>query len=191
MKDLVSYSLDINIPMQSDVPEKRLLDLTVSAVDYYRLIQPSTLIKSIFLWLDGLGLIVGLLTDPNCTKSESYNDNCDMGREANEMSWIKEMPPTDPDHIESESHADICSKNNCNISDGVDVQELLSDNPKGSIHNYDIGKVGYEVTWIEEMPATNCNYIESENHGDNYNNNNDGNRMDDKEQESDDLEGPK
>ncbi len=36
MKDLVSYSLDVNIPVQSDVPERRLFDLAVSAIDYHR-----------------------------------------------------------------------------------------------------------------------------------------------------------
>ncbi len=36
MKDLVSYSLDVNIPVRSDAPERRLFDLTVLAIDYHR-----------------------------------------------------------------------------------------------------------------------------------------------------------
>ncbi len=36
MKDLVSYSLDVNIPVRSDTPERRLFDLAVSAIDYHR-----------------------------------------------------------------------------------------------------------------------------------------------------------
>ena len=35
MKDLVSYSLDINIPVQSDVPERQLFNLAVLSIDYY------------------------------------------------------------------------------------------------------------------------------------------------------------
>ncbi len=83
MKDLITYSLDVNIPVQSNVPEKRLFDLAVSAIDYHWPIRPLTVTESIFLWLDGLGSLVGLFIDPNRTKSESYSDICDMGKEGN------------------------------------------------------------------------------------------------------------
>ncbi len=86
MKDLVSYSLDVNIPVRSDAPERRLFDLAVSAIDYHRPIQPPTSTESIFLCLDRLSPLVGPPTDPNRTESESYSDNCDMGREGNEGS---------------------------------------------------------------------------------------------------------
>ncbi len=146
IKDLVSYSLDVNIPMRSVAHERRQIDLAVSAIDYHRPIRPPTPTKSIFLWLDGLSPLVGLPTDLNRTESKSHSDNCDMGREGNEVSWIEEMPPSDPDRTESESHGDICSKNYRNISDGVGVQQLLSDDSKSPIDNYDIGRVGDEVT---------------------------------------------
>ncbi len=86
MKALVSYSLDVNIPVQNDAPERRLFNLAVSAIDYHRLIRPFTPTKSIFLWLDGLSPLVGPLTNPNRTESESHSDNCDMGKEGNEVS---------------------------------------------------------------------------------------------------------
>lgn len=38
MKDLISYSLNINILEQSNIPEKRLFDLAVLTIDYYQLI---------------------------------------------------------------------------------------------------------------------------------------------------------
>ncbi len=69
-----------------------------------------------------------------------------MGRESNEVSWTEEMPLTNPNCTESESHGDICSKNHCDISDRVSFQQLLLDNSKGPIDNFDIGKLGDEVT---------------------------------------------
>ncbi len=121
MKDLVSYSLDVNIPLRSDAPERRLFNLAVLAIDYHRPIRPPTPTKSIFLWLDGLSPFVGLPTNPNRTKSESHNDIFDMGREGSETSWTEEMPPSDPNRTESESYGDICSKNHRDISDRVGV----------------------------------------------------------------------
>ncbi len=85
MKDLVSYSLDVNIPVQSNTPERILFDLAVLAIDYHRPIQPPTPTESIFLWLDRLSPLVGPSTDPNRTESESHSDNYDMGREDNEV----------------------------------------------------------------------------------------------------------
>ncbi len=171
MKDLVRYSLDVNIQVQSDAPEKRLFDLVVLAIDYHRLIQPPTPTKSIFLWLDGLSPLVGSPTNPNRTESESHSDNCDMGREDNEVSWTEEMSPSNPNRTKSESHGDICSKNHHDISDGVGVQQLLSDDSKSLINNCDIGRVGDEVTWTEEMLPTDPDRIESKSHGDNCDNN--------------------
>ena len=85
--------------------------------------------------------LVSLSTNPNHTKDESYSDNCDIGRESNEVSWTKEMPPINPDYTKSKSHSDICSKNHRNISDRIGIQELLSDNSKSLIDNCDIGRV--------------------------------------------------
>ncbi len=99
------------------------------------------------------------------------------------------MPPTDPDRTESESHDDICSKNYCDISDRVGVQEPMSDNLKGPIDNSDIGRVGDEVTWTEEMPPTDPDHTESKSLGDNCDSNHDGNRVGSGEQGSDNLEG--
>ncbi len=146
MKDLVSYSLDVNIPLQSNAPERRLFDLVVPAIDYHRPIRPPIPTKSIFLWLDGLSLLVGPPTNLNRIERESYSDNCNMGKESNEVSWTEEMPPSDPDRTESENHGDICNKNHRDISDGVGVQQLLSDDSKSPIDNCDIGRVGDEVT---------------------------------------------
>ena len=121
MKDLVSYSLEVNILMQSNISKKKLFDLVILAIDYYWPIQPSIPTKSIFFWLDRLNLFVGLPTNLNRIKSESHNNNCDMGREDNKMFWTKEMPPTNPNCTESKSHGNICSKNHHNISNKVGI----------------------------------------------------------------------
>ncbi len=189
MKDLVSYSLDINILVQSDVSEKKLFYLTILAIDYYRPLQSPILTELIFLQPDRLNSLVGLLNNPNRTKSQSHNDNCNMGKEGNKMFWTEKIPSTNPNYTKSKSQDDIYSKNHYDISDGAGIQQLLSDNSKGSIKNFDIGKVDDEVTWIEEMPPTDLNYIESKNHGDNYNSNCNSNRIGSKEQKSDNLEG--
>ncbi len=86
MKDLVSYSLDVNIPVRSNAPERRLFDLAVSAIDYHRPIRPPAPTELIFLWLDGLSPLIGPPTNLNRTESESHSDNCDMGRDGNEVS---------------------------------------------------------------------------------------------------------
>ncbi len=106
------------------------------------------------------------------------------------MSWTEEMPPSDPDYTESESHGDICGKNYRDISDGVGIQQVLSDNSKGPIDNCDIGKVGDEMTWTEEMSPTDCDRTKSKNHGDNCDSNRNGDIIGGEEQGSDDLEGP-
>lgn len=154
MKDLVSYLLDINISMQSDATEKRLFNFVVLAINYYWYIQPPTPKKSIFLWLDGLSLLVSLPTNPNYTKSESRDKNYDMERVDNEMFWTNEMPSTNPNCTKSESHGNIYSKNYRDISNRMDIQELLSDNSKGPIDNYDIGRVGDKLTWTEKILPT-------------------------------------
>ncbi len=100
------------------------------------------------------------------------------------------MPPTNLNRTESESYSDICSKNHRDISDGVSIQQLLLDNSKSPIDNCDIGRVGDEMTWTEKMPSTNPNHTKSKSHGDNCNNNRDGNRVGSEEQELDNLEGP-
>ncbi len=87
------------------------------------------------------------------------------------------MPPTDRDRTESESHGDICRKNYQDISDRVGIQQFLSDNSNGLINNCDIGRVGDEMTWIEEMPPPDPNRTESKSHGDNYDSNRDGDRV--------------
>ncbi len=100
------------------------------------------------------------------------------------------MPPSDPDRTGSESHGDICSKNYRDIIDRVGVQQLLSDDSKSPIDNCDIGRVGDEVTWTEEMSPTDPDRTKSESHGDNCNNNRDGDIVGGEERGSDDLEGP-
>ena len=94
MKDLVWYSLDVNIPMQSDAAERRLFNCAVEVIDYYCPIQSPTLIESVFFWLAQLSLLIGLLTDLDRTKSKSFNDNC--------------------------------GKSNCNMSDKVGGEELVT-----------------------------------------------------------------
>ncbi len=100
-----------------------------------------------------------------------------MGKKDHEVFWTKKMPPTDLNHTESENHVDICSKNYHNISDGVDTQQLLSDNLKDPIDNYDIGKVDDKVPWTEEISPTNPNCTKSKRHDDNCNSNYDSNRV--------------
>ncbi len=114
-----------------------------------------------------------------------------MRREGNEISKTEKIPLTDPDFSESEIHGDICSKNHYNISDGIDIEQLLSDNSKGSIDNCDIGKVDDEITWTEEISPNDPNCTKSKSFDDNCDSNNDGDRVSGEEQESDDLEGPK
>ncbi len=104
-----------------------------------------------------------------------------MSRDGNKVSWTEEMPPTDPNHTRSKSHGDICSKNHRDINDGVGVQQLLSDNLKDPINNFDIGKVFDEVTWTKKMPPPNPDRTKSESYGDNYDNNRDGDRVGGKE----------
>lgn len=60
------------------------------------------------------------------------------------------------------------------------VKQLWSDNSKSLIHNYDIGRVVDEVTWIEKILSTYLNCFESKNHDDNYNKNCNGNRVSNK-----------
>ncbi len=56
-------------------------------------------------------------------------NNCDIGRVRDEMTWTKEIPPTDPDRNESESHGDNCDSNrNGNIVGG---EERGLDNLEG------------------------------------------------------------
>ena len=84
MKDLVCYSLDVNIPVQNDAAEKRLFNHVVEAIDYYCLVQPPTPTESVFLWLAQLSPLVDLSTDPDRTKSENLGDNC--GKKNGDMS---------------------------------------------------------------------------------------------------------
>lgn len=87
MKDLVFYSLDVNIPMQNNTAEKKLFNYVVEAIDYYLLVQSFTQTKLIFLWLMQLNLLVNLATELNCIKSKSFNNNCDKNNSnmSNEM----------------------------------------------------------------------------------------------------------
>ena len=75
MIDLVYCSLDVNIPVQSDVAEKRLFDRAVEAINYYCLVRPPTPTESEFLWLAQLSPLIGLSADPDYTKSKSFSDN--------------------------------------------------------------------------------------------------------------------
>ena len=61
-----------------------------------------------------------------------------MGKESNKMSLKYEMQPTNSNRTESKNHSDIYNKNHCNISDQVDIQELLLANSKSLIDNCDI-----------------------------------------------------
>ena len=113
-----------------------------------------------------------------------------MSKDNNEVSWTKEIPPTDPDLTKSESHNDICSKNHRNTSDGMGVWKLLSDNSKSPIDNYDIGKVD-KVTWTEEMPPTNLDCIKSKSYANNYDkNSHNNNKVGGEERRLDNLESP-
>lgn len=101
------------------------------------------------------------------------------------------MPTTDSDYIKKKSHVNICSQSHCDISDQIRVQKLLLDDLKGFIANFDISKVGNEITWTERMPSTNPDRIESRSHGNNYNKSyRDGDRVNLEKQGSDNLESP-
>lgn len=59
---------------------------------------------------------------------------------------MEKMPLIDPNCTESESYGNICSKNHCNLSDKLDVQELMLDNSKDTIDNCKISRVDDEMT---------------------------------------------
>ena len=126
--------------------------------------------------------LVDLPTNPNRTKNKSHSNNYDIDKEDNEVSWTEKMPSTNPNCTKSKSHSDICSKNHYNISDEVDIQELLSDNSKGPINNCDIGRIGDEMIWTKKMPSTDPNCTESKSHSDNCDSNHNGNRIGSEEQ---------
>ena len=84
MNDLVCCSLNVNIPMQNDTAERRLFNRAIEAIDYYCLVQLSTSTELVFLWLAQLAPLVSPSTDPNCTKSKSFYDNC--GKSNSKMS---------------------------------------------------------------------------------------------------------
>ena len=86
IKDLISYSSDVNIPVQNNAFKKRFFDLAVLTIDYHRPIQLPTSIELIFFWLNSLSLLISSLTNSNHTKNESHNDNGNMGRKGNEVS---------------------------------------------------------------------------------------------------------
>ena len=86
MKDVVSYLLNINIPVQNNTFKKRLFDFIVLTIDYYWPTQPPTQIKLIFLWLDKLSPLISPLINSNHTENESHRNNCSMGKEDNQMS---------------------------------------------------------------------------------------------------------
>ena len=100
----------------------------------------------IFLWFDGLTPLVGLSINLNYTKNESYSDNCNIGKESNEISWIEKIPLINPNCTERKSYNDICSKKPHDINNGVGIQKLLLENLKNLINNYNIGRVGNERT---------------------------------------------
>ncbi len=66
----------------------------------------------------------------------------------------------------------------------------MSDDLKSPINNCDIGRVGDEVTWTEEMPPIDPNCTESFSHGDDCDSNRDSDRVGSEETGSDDLEDP-
>ncbi len=105
------------------------------------------------------------------------------------MSWTEEMPLSVPDCTKSKSHGDICSKKHRDISQRVCIQQLLSNDLKDPIDNCDIGRVGTEVTWTEEMPPTDPDCTKSESHSNNYDNNRNGGIVGGEERGSDGLEG--
>ena len=135
---MVNYSLDDNIPLQSDTTKNQLFDLTISAIDYYWLIEPPTTIELIFFWLNKLSPPFSLLTDLNHTKNKNYSNNYNINKEDNEMT------ATDLKCIKSKSPSDIC-KSYCNISDGISIQKFWSDNWKSYIDNFIIGRESDEL----------------------------------------------
>lgn len=89
MKDLVSYLLNINILVWSNVAERRLFDYIGEAIKYYWPVKLFTLVESIYLWLARLSPLVGPFTHPKCTKIENYNDN---GNINNGLEVINKIP---------------------------------------------------------------------------------------------------
>lgn len=166
MKNLISYSLDVNISVQSNIVKKKLLDFAVLVIDYYRLIETPTSTESIFLWLNRLSSLAGLSIDPNCTEIKSHNKNCNMDIANDEMFWTEKMSSINPNCTKSKSYDDIYNKSNYNINDKMSGKKPGSNDSKDFINIYNISKVGHELTYIEQMPSTNSNGSKSKDHGD-------------------------
>lgn len=66
-------------------------------------------------------MLIGPLTNSNYNKNKSHNDNCDISKVGNEMTWIKEILQTDSNYIKSKIYDDIYKKNNYNINDKVGI----------------------------------------------------------------------
>lgn len=78
IKDIVTFSLNLDINIHiliSNTAKKKLFNCAIRAIKCYSLIKSLKYAKSIFFWLAELSPLVGPLTDPNCTKSESHNES--------------------------------------------------------------------------------------------------------------------
>lgn len=90
-----------------------------------------------------------------------------MGKKDSKVSYIKEIIPTKLYFFKNKSHRNICTKNYYNISDQVSVLQLLLDNSKSFINNYDISKIGNKMTWIKKMLQINPNCTKNKSFNDN------------------------
>lgn len=127
---MVCYSLDVNISRQSNATEIRLFHLAVLTIDYYWPIRLFTQTKSLFVWLNGLSLLIDPSINLNRTKSESFSKNYDINRVVNKIYKRKKILLSKFNCTKSKSNYDICSKNYCNIGNKMAFKSFCQTIPK-------------------------------------------------------------
>lgn len=84
------------------------------------------------------------------------------------MSWTEEILPINTNCTKKKSYGNICSKYYHNISDEVDIQQLLSDDLKVFI-NCNIDKIHNKMIETDKILPTNLNYTKNKSHSNNCN----------------------
>lgn len=122
MKDMFDCSLDVNIPVQTNIAEKRLFNHAVEIIKYYYPVQLLTPTKSVLIWLTQLSPLIGPLTNisENCSKSNGNMSNVGSGNELG----MEEKLFTDSDCTESKGLSHNYGKSNGNMSDGRSSKEI-------------------------------------------------------------------
>lgn len=133
MKYLICYTLDIDIPIQSNIAEKSLFSSTVIAIKHFWLIKSSTPTKSVFLWLAQLSQFINSPTNGLAhIKSKSLFIHPVTNSNRIESKSLLIGPPTNSKRTKSKSFSDNCCKSNGIKSKGVGNKKIEKDNSEGS-----------------------------------------------------------